>query len=428
MTTLTIKSITLNNSNRISFLFDSNTTLPCLYPMLYINSSLKFKSEATQQAYLQGIKQWYEFWLEKYDHSFCKYFRGHKSNPELMIKEVDSFILYLENMQEVDQKLIRLGSNPSINYNTLAHRLRTIISYLNYLLDTFSQVHGKSISPEIAIYRSIISQKSDLVKNLSSNHHKSHKNGSNFKSLTEEMKKDLYSIISPKAPEPLFKGKKAQLRNFLIVHLLLNYGLRTGELLLLTLNSIKTDLKTHNTYLLITDTHDRTDTRITKPHIKNVQSIRTILLDKHDAQFIRMYINNIRSQDSKSHMLFLSLQAPYAPLSKSGFKKIIATINEDLKSKHPQFFDTNYVDSIDKISAHTLRHTWAYTMLKHSYESYLSTHNNAKAMENAIENLRKMAGWSLNSNMPYLYASRFISENANLANIHRITKVNTYYD
>lgn len=73
MTTLTIKSITLNNSNRISFLFDSNTTLPCLYPMLYINSSLKFKSEATQQAYLQGIKQWYEFWLEKYDHSFCKY-------------------------------------------------------------------------------------------------------------------------------------------------------------------------------------------------------------------------------------------------------------------------------------------------------------------------------------------------------------------
>ena len=136
-----------------------------------------------------------------------------------------------------------------------------------------------------------------------------------------------------------------------------------------------------------------------------------------------MYINNIRSRDSKSHMLFLSLQAPYAPLSKSGLKKLIATIDEKIKSKYPQYFDTNYMDSIDKISAHTLRHTWAYMMLRHSYESYLSTHNKAKAMDNAIESLRKMAGWSLNSTMPYLYASRFISENANLANIQRIKKV-----
>lgn len=422
---LKIKSIILNNSTQLSLLFDSTTTLPCLYPMLYINSSLKFKSESTQQAYLQGIKQWYEFWQEKYDQSFCKYFREYKSNPGLMIKEIDSFILYLENMHVVDQKLIKLGSNPSINYNTLAHRLRAIVSYLSYLLDTFSQVHGKSISPEIARYKSVLSQKSDLVKNLSSNHHKAHKNGANFKSLTEGMKQALYSIISPKAPEPLFKSKEAQLRNFLIVHLLLNYGLRTGELLLLTLNSIKTDLKTRNTYLLITDTHDETDIRTAKPQIKNIQSIRTILLEKRDAQFIHMYINNIRSQDSKNHMLFLSLQAPYSPLSKSGFKKVITFLNEKMKSKYPQFFDTNYMDSIDKISAHTLRHTWAYMMLKHSYESYLNTHNKAKAMENAVESLRKMAGWSLNSTMPYLYASRFISENANLANIQRITKADT---
>jgi len=425
MSILKIKSITLNNSNRLSLLFDSTTTLPCLYPMLYINSSLKFKSEPTQQAYLQGIKQWYEFWREKYDQSFCKYFREHKSNPELMIKEIDSFILYLENMKVVDQKLIRLGSNPSINYNTLAHRLRAILSYLNYLLDNFSQVHGKSMSLEIARYKSVLFQKSDLVKNLSSNHHKAHKNGVNFKSLTEEMKEALYSIISPKAPETLFKGKDAQLRNFLIVHLLLNYGLRTGELLLLTLNSIKTDLKTRNTYLVITDTQDRTDTRISRPQIKNVQSVRTILLDERDARFIGMYINNIRSQDSKSHMLFLSLQAPYAPLSKSGLKKIIAVINEKMKSKYPKFFDKSYVDSIDKISAHILRHTWAYMMLKHSYESGLSTYNKVKAMESAVEILRKMAGWSLNSTMPYLYASRFISENANLANIQRITKADT---
>ena len=428
MSILKIKSIILNNSNSISLLFDSTTTLPCLYPMLYINSSLKFKSESTQQAYLQGIKQWYEFWQEKYDQSFCKYFREHKSNPELMIKEIDGFILYLESIKVVDQKLIILRSNPSINYNTLSTRLRATLSYLSYLLDTFSQIHGKTISPDINRHKSVISQKFALVKNLSSNHHKAHKNGTKFKSLTEEMQKALHTIISPKALEPLFKSNKARFRNFIIVRLLLNYGLRTGELLLLTLDSMKPDLKTHNIYLEITDTYDKTDIRKTKPQIKNIQSVRRILLDKHDAQFINIYINHIRCKETKNRMLFLSLQAPYSPLSKSGLKKIIATINEHMKSKHPQFFDTNYVDSIDKISAHTLRHTWAYMMLKYNYDSYLSTHNKAKAMEKAVENLRKMAGWSLNSTMLYLYANRFISENANLANIRRITKVDTYYD
>ena len=94
---LKIKSITLNNSAQLSLLFDSTTTLPCLYPMLYINSSLKFKSESTQQSYLQGIKQWYEFWQEKYQESFCKYFYVHKSNPKLITQAIESFILYLEN-------------------------------------------------------------------------------------------------------------------------------------------------------------------------------------------------------------------------------------------------------------------------------------------------------------------------------------------
>ena len=82
--------------------------------MLYVNSTLRFKSESTQQAYLQGIKQWYEFWAEKHHNSFCKYFYAHKADPKLMSKEVDSFILYLENTQVVEQQLIRLGNNPSI--------------------------------------------------------------------------------------------------------------------------------------------------------------------------------------------------------------------------------------------------------------------------------------------------------------------------
>ena len=414
---LLIKSINTFESKPISLLIDSTTTLPCLYPMLYTIGGLRFKSESTQQSYLQGIKQWYEFWQEKYQESFCKYFYVHKSNPKLITQAIESFILYLESSNSSDIKLIRLGNNQLINYSTLASRLRAVLGYLDYLLDNFSQEYGKPLNSEITRYKSIIAQKNKMVANLSATHNKNHKAKTNFKSLTEEMRSALYTLIKPMAKKPLFRNKETQLRNFLMVHLLVNYGLRRSELLLLTLNSIKTDKKTNNTFLLIDDTQDKTDSRKIKPHMKNQQSKRIILLEKRDVDFIKMYIENIRSNESKSNMLFLSLQPPYSPISKSGFKKILMSINNEMQKQFPQFFDRNYVDSIDKVSAHILRHTWAYLMLKHSYESYSKNHNNEQSLNLAIENLRKMAGWSLNSSMPYLYANRFISENANKLNI-----------
>lgn len=46
-------------------------------------------------------------------------------------------------------------------------------------------------------------------------------------------------------------------------------------------------------------------------------------------------------------------------------------------------------------------------------------------MEEAKDELRLMGGWSPTSQMPDLYAKRFLSEQANLANIQRIAQDNT---
>lgn len=43
-------------------------------------------------------------------------------------------------------------------------------------------------------------------------------------------------------------------------------------------------------------------------------------------------------------------------------------------------------------------------------------------MAEAKDELRLIAGWSLNSKMPDLYAKRFISEQANAANLQRIAE------
>lgn len=67
---LNIKVITLHDSKPLVLLFNSETTLPMLYPTLYVMSSLKLKSESTQKTYLTGIKQFYEFWQKKTQRDF----------------------------------------------------------------------------------------------------------------------------------------------------------------------------------------------------------------------------------------------------------------------------------------------------------------------------------------------------------------------
>lgn len=419
-----LKQINLGNQKQIYLLFNTQTTLPLLYSTLFILNTLKYKSESTQKTYIYSLKLWYEFWFKKHNETFCKYFYLNKKNPFLMIQELDAFTLFLENENQIDNRLILLTKSKSINYNTLSIRLRSIISFLEYLLNNHSHVHGQPISKEITQYRSTLAQKSKVVTTMSvSNYNnKVFKATSSFKSLTKPMRDTLYTLISPKANPPLFKTVNAQLRNFLIIHFLMNYGLRSGELLLLTTSSIKTAANSKNTYLEITETNDETDTRTSKPHIKNKYSVRNILLSARDAEFLKMYLDNIRSKEATNNMLFLSLQKPYLPLSQSSLKKIFKTVNDAMKEQFPQFFDSSDVNSIDKITPHICRHTWAYLSLQYNYHKYKQTHSDNDAMTNAMSNLRKMAGWSLNSPMPLIYANRFISEHANSVNIERITR------
>ena len=123
-----------------------------------------------------------------------------------------------------------------------------------------------------------------------------------------------------------FKNRPTQFRNFLIIHLMLNYGLRVGELMLLTVNSIKKSVLNDSYSLIITNTDDEHDDRRRKPKIKNEFSYRVITLQERDYRFINIYIKEIRS-DINSDILFTSLKPPYSSLSYSGINKIFKIIS-----------------------------------------------------------------------------------------------------
>lgn len=437
-----VKTIKLSkkysNQNHIVLLFDASTTVPCLYPLLYSTTVLRFQSFATQQSDMLALKFWYEFWYQKYSTLFCESFLSSKYEPEIFLNEIDNFIVFLENNKKLETNLIRLRSNIDANYMTITQRLRSLFKYFAYLLDEYWNTRYQDIAiKELTNRRKKIDlfllnkkrifskfSKYSLTVKSEINH--------NFKSLNNEMIVMLYKIIRPDLTANInidnpFSTKSHQLRNFLMVHLMMNYGLRVGELMLLTKRSIKKSLNSDSYSLIITNTDDEHDPRQRKPSIKNEQSYRVIKLDSMDYKFLMLYIEKIRNFNN-SDILFTSLKPPYSPLSYSSINAIFKTIEQAFRASHPVYFDDTNIDSIQKLTPHVCRHTWAYITLAFAIKKYRNesasplTQSNDEIMLKALEDLRVLGGWSANSIMPSYYAKRFIVDSANLMNLQRISQ------
>ena len=253
-----------------------------------------------------------------------------------------------------------------------------------------------------------------------------------FKSLDNEMVCRLYEIIRPSKKANInvnnpFITKQHQLRNFLIVHLMINYGLRVGELMLLTTKSIKKSINSNTYNLIITNTEDEYDIRSRKPSIKNEFSYRVIKLSNFDYEAINVYMEKIRNT-TQSDILFTSLTSPYSALSYSSINAIFNKIDIKFRGLYPIYFDDTNIDSIQKLTPHVCRHTWAYITLAFAIKKYRNesasplTQSNDEIMQKAQENLRVLGGWSANSIMPSYYAKRFIVDSANLINLQRISQ------
>lgn len=432
--------LTKNGSTKkqLILLFDLDSYCPCLYPLLFSMKVLRFQSLSTQSADLTALKLWYSYWFNKYSTSFCESFYSSAYNFEIIQNEIDNFIIYLENNNQFNN-VLRLRSNKDINYDILAIRIRSLLKFYMFLIDEYLTLYSQPNLTRSEINRikenldKYIKYKRKTV-NRFSRRNKTIKNEINYayKSLTADMLKDLYKIIAPSNSTLInslnpFKMHDAQFRNFLIVHLMLNYGLRVGELMLLTVNSIKKSIQGKSYSLIIANTEDEFDNRQRKPNIKNDYSYRVLELQERDYQFLNIYMTQIR-KNNPSEILFTSLKAPYSALSYSSINKLFDKINEALRIAVPEYFDDRAYDSIEKLTPHVCRHTWAYMMLSYSFKKYETdvrlrnpSHDVIHgALDKAKEDLRSMGGWSPTSEMPSYYGKRFIVERANHSNLSRI--------
>nr|WP_315298828.1 site-specific integrase [Raoultella terrigena] len=428
-----LNQLSVAPNRRLWTLVDTTTNLPLLFPLLFLIDRLSLRSESTQSSTLQALKFFYEYWHQKHGVTFCFSFHLSGYNPSIAISELEAFFHYLESGNLV---LPKLGYAVISKHNTKINHVHAVCRFINYLISTYVSPRYMDGSPKelsryaLQLCRRLSVYRSDFRPCKQKHSHK------HFNSLTTDMVRKFYEVIRPGSssnPNPInpFPAGEIQFRNYLICRLLLNYGLRVSELLLLEKCSIKPNIQDGQFSIIVTSVDDDVrDPRKRLPSLKNSWAHRVLALDINDYNHLKIYIDKIRKKTSHS-FIFTSTKRNTPPLSYHSIYSIFSKIDCAFKKEYPQFSNEESIDSIVSITPHVTRHTWAYLILKRTYtEKYRSIMRNCRLagvdfsitglMSEAKDELRLLGGWSHNSHMPEFYARRFLSEQANFSNVTRI--------
>jgi integrase len=357
---LSIKLVALRHQ-KVPLIFDSVTSLPLLYPLLFSQSKLFTKAFNTQLASLQAVKSFYDFWSSKYHCSFCFSFWQAKTYPLIAIQEMENFSIFLK---EGSLSNIYRENLKEISSITTATRVRAVLQFIVYLNDEFVSSryidlsHTEVIAMHNYLSKMINLKRQDLCQFSKSNLRKNNSHQP-YSSLNSNMVKDLFSMLLPSTLKQVnannpFKKIETQFRNYLIFRLLINYGLRIGELLLLQTDSVKRTSR--GSYALVITNSEDYDERIHAPSIKTKDSHRILELDVFDYRLIRTYVDEIRHSINSSPVLFTTISPPYKPLDYQAIRFACETISNKFKDLYPYHFDKSQLDSITSINLHMCRH------------------------------------------------------------------------
>lgn len=207
----------------------------------------------------------------------------------------------------------------------------------------------------------------------------------------------LYEMLDPTSTTNPFRDATSKWRAFIVFVLLLHQGLRRGELLILTVDTVKHAYETRQQrdryWLSVTENpYEDSDQRYSTPSIKTVNSIRQIPVSEVTARLVQEYIENYRGRPVHS---FLMNSQRGRPLSAESVTKLFQKISAAL----PKSAMKDLRDRTGKtaISAHDFRHTCAVVRL-----NQLLTQGDS--MDEALQKMRTFFGWSRSSDMPRKYA------------------------
>lgn len=210
---------------------------------------------------------------------------------------------------------------------------------------------------------------------------------SNRKGITKVQEIRLRAVVTPSCPQNPWRGKFLQTRNYLIVRLLLDLGIRKGELLGIKIEDISFR---NGTIFIARRPDDAEDSRPRQPQTKTAERLLAIS-DKLAEELERYLEDRYRISAARKHP-FVFVSRAGDPLALNSVDLLFST----LRTAFPE---------LTPLAAHLLRHTW------NDRFSEMVDRKMDKAQEQQIRNY--LMGWSDESKMAANYTKRYVEQVGN---------------
>lgn len=388
-----VKSTRHQNGERFLNLLDKDG-VPMFWPTLWTLTDLRAsgKSINTISQALIALKVVYEF-LDEYQIDLDARLQ---SATFLERHELEGLYRHLKKpLRKVSKgKVVNINKFDEVSQGSFAIRLNYTKAYFAFLIESFT---FRYLSDEKK------KQQMALVKDLVSNFFNARRPVKNKLTeprvgLNKEEQAKLSQTISANSSKNPWKSEFTRDRNEVIVQVLLETGMRRGELLSLKTSDLRMQERALNIEKKV---KGLIDPRAYKPLAKTLG--RQVMLSEALAAKVYAFIMNhrVHQKAAKKH--------PFLFTSRTGQPLSIKSVNalfDDLKASIPGL----------AIYPHALRHT---------FNSNLSEKFESSNIEPELEmRIRKeLNGWSETSQMPALYTKRHTREKAKQVIFDQQTKM-----
>lgn len=378
---LKIKRIRDKEGVRTCIIVNAQTGVPLVYENLYISiisRSINY-SYSTIEAIAGSL-------LSFANYSYTKGFNlNEKINCEA--KVTGSFVYDLMNhlsLKKTKSKVVNIKADKVVSENCLHFKLTVIEKYLVWF---YTNIKNKNLSSVELISRYFKDLK-PKIKNIETN------TDCEEKALDKKQISTLKEIIKADSIKNPFK-ECVRVRNEVILEILLETGIRGGELLNLRIDDVNFEKNEIN---IVRRPDSIEDNRIRQPLVKTLG--RKIPITKSLSEKIQEYINFSRSKEvlSVNHKYLLVSHSDNSRLGSAltitGFQKIFIKIRGSDQC-------------LKNILAHSLRHTWNVTYSENMYK--MADPENYFLYEKVRNYLM---GWKNTSRTADTYTQRFLVNEA----------------
>lgn len=410
---LVVRSVRFLGGERYRLLVDAERGIPLFYPNLFATSQIRngSLSVAAMETALAGIKHFFAFCDEAALEARIRgrqYFAPEELNAirdhcRLTSEEVESGSRIRANGVLVLPGRQRMRVSKAYQYS----RMSTVANYFEWLV---AKILGSGATRED---REEAARVADGLRKRRPRYRRQGQLDASDKALSEEARSLLRQVIEPAHPLNPFRDPGTAERNYLIVKLAADLGVRSGELLGIRISDIdfrQFRLTVHRR------ADDAEDSRMNEPNAKTFA--RTLPVGKGLIQRITIYVTEVRSKvpnASRNEFLFVTHKVGATqgdPISKETLKQVfrrLARVDPLLSDLHP----------------HALRHTWNDEFSK-SVDALPPDKRPTEAQEEQMRD--HLMGWKQGSGSSATYNKRHLDREASAASLRLQEKMNDKFN